>query len=197
MDPQVIDQAPNRWKHSTRRRIDQVENVLRAGPFRQDPVDKPSFNGAATTCSGSRAIPIPRTAAWSLARRSLETSRGFNSMCCDRPSRLVRFHRAPPSTASSVLATVSNRGSAGTVAGHSWSTSALPSRASEHGVSTTSLEVTTALRSSGCRGRERRASTRPTRSQASPPTCRRKVIQVGDNDRALETWRRVVEVQPR
>jgi hypothetical protein len=43
MDQQVVNQTPDRRKHSTRRRVDQVENILRAGPLRQDSVDKPLF----------------------------------------------------------------------------------------------------------------------------------------------------------
>ena len=43
MDQQIVNEAPDRREHSPRRRVNQVENILRPGPFRQDPVDKRLF----------------------------------------------------------------------------------------------------------------------------------------------------------
>src|ERR1700733_9142878 len=43
MDQQIVDKTSDRREHSPRRRVNQVEDILRATPFRQDSVDKPSF----------------------------------------------------------------------------------------------------------------------------------------------------------
>ena len=34
MDQQIVNKTPYRRKHSSRRRVNQVENILRPGPFR-------------------------------------------------------------------------------------------------------------------------------------------------------------------
>ena len=43
MDQKVIDKTPYRREHTTRRRENQVENIFRARPFRQDSIDKALF----------------------------------------------------------------------------------------------------------------------------------------------------------
>src|ERR1700720_2956563 len=43
MDQQIVNQTSYRWQHSPRRRINQMENILRPGPFRQDSFNEPLF----------------------------------------------------------------------------------------------------------------------------------------------------------
>jgi len=43
MDQQIINKTPHRRKHSPRRRVNQVENILGARPLRHDSVNKPLF----------------------------------------------------------------------------------------------------------------------------------------------------------
>jgi hypothetical protein len=112
MNQQVVDQTSDRRQHSPRCRINQVENILRSGPLRQDSFNESVLlSGPAITCSGSSAMPMPCTAACSLARanRSIPASVLTRSWAACS-SRLVNSHRAPPSKMSSVLATVWNFG---------------------------------------------------------------------------------------
>ena len=43
MDQQIINETPYRRQHSARRRVNQVKDILRSGPFRQDAFNKPLF----------------------------------------------------------------------------------------------------------------------------------------------------------
>jgi hypothetical protein len=45
VDQQVIDQASDRGEHAARARVNQVENILSAGPFRQDTLDNSILQG--------------------------------------------------------------------------------------------------------------------------------------------------------
>src|SRR5262249_43554329 len=41
LDQQIVNQTSYGWQHSPRRRINQMENILRSGPFRQDSFNEP------------------------------------------------------------------------------------------------------------------------------------------------------------
>jgi hypothetical protein len=43
MDHEIVNKTPNRRQHSPRRRVNQVQNILRPRPFRQHPFNKPLF----------------------------------------------------------------------------------------------------------------------------------------------------------
>lgn len=46
MNQQIVNKTPYRRKHAARRRVNEVENILRPGPLRQHSFDTPLFQGS-------------------------------------------------------------------------------------------------------------------------------------------------------